>query len=435
MIIPTPLPDEFCKGILGRVRILNGLHSSKEVLNHLSRAYCAEDGKPVPAIALLARAVQIVLPEFIRSHSLLPLIRAVVLENHPTRHGASNQSEILRLRGFKTFSKCAYLCLDCVREDESFWGFSYWRRSHQIESVPWCQKHGSLLHRIYRADAYDHLPGSLLNESVQVGYSKTILENAVLKRYAQIMNDLLDQDRPIACKNIIALFNKKTRGLGFRLAQTGKRKVLSDLAMELVPADWLIVNFPKMEGKSKGEYISTVDGINVSLTPFSIAAYALGAALLWESADEAMHEISILPGTDVVPRQKLRFGQAFWNSEALLQIYVKHEGNVLNIAKELQANKRHVGMELMNAGLIGLGSISWRKLNLAYEEYVSGKSIKLLSENYGIRLRRLEYYFGKISDRMLDALDAMEIRRAQSQIQRRKTTVKEASPKEKATLV
>ena len=138
MFIAKPMADEFCRGHVGRLRLLKQLKDYSTSKAH--QIYRTNDADHPPSfIATTANLVKMQLIQFVSLHSLLPLSHVVTPEDCEFLPLLSPR--ILRKRGMMPLRKGGYYCDHCIAEDLNFWGFSYWRRSHQIPGLHWCEKH------------------------------------------------------------------------------------------------------------------------------------------------------------------------------------------------------------------------------------------------------------------------------------------------------
>lgn len=293
MLIPEVLPDEIAPGYLGRLSAINGYRSSEEIVRALRR-YFGEQDSGSPVAFLLARALQMPTEAFCRQHTMLPFARAVTGNQPDMKHGAAGSEGIVRLGGMSTPQPEVCFCGSCVTEDIDFWGEAYYRRSHQLPGVPWCEKHQEPLFRVVEKGGFDFSPLELLGrtDKEQKSFSASILDNPAITRYAAIAEHWLLCDRPIPPHQILPPLQKRAKLLGLRRGEAGKKKSLSDLAMAVFPSDWLADVFPGLLSKSHWETYYPIDFVlrNAS-TGGRSDSYALALAMLFDTVDGALNEI------------------------------------------------------------------------------------------------------------------------------------------------
>lgn len=134
-------------------------------------------------LALAAALSKMPLRTFVRLHALHPWLGAFVRPD----------VELLRWgpdwlgRPEKTLR----LCECCLKEDLSFRGFSYWRRSHQLIGVTWCTKHERPLLQTSLSSAMACSPkrAASLYSAGRLPAPKSVLQ----RRYADIALGMLEQ--------------------------------------------------------------------------------------------------------------------------------------------------------------------------------------------------------------------------------------------------
>jgi hypothetical protein len=293
MLIPEVLPDEIAPGYLGRLRAINGYRSSEEMVRALRR-YFGEQDSGSPVAFLLARALQMPTEAFCRQHTMLPFARAVTGNQPDMKHGAAGSEGIVRLGGMSTPQPGVCLCGSCVIEDIDFWGEAYFRRSHQLPGVPWCEKHQEPLFRVAEKGGFDFSPLELLGrtDKEQKSFSASILDNPAITRYAAIAAHWLFCDRPIPPHQILPPLHKRAKLLGLRIGIAGRKKSLSDHAMAVFPSNWLAGIFPGLLSKRHCETYHPLEfALRNASTSGRSASYALALAMLFDTVDGALNEI------------------------------------------------------------------------------------------------------------------------------------------------
>jgi TniQ len=206
--IPTLMPDEFFLGYLGRITLINGLRSAT-ITNNILSAWIKQghpETKVVPSAYSLAKVSGLDLETFFRRHTLVPIVRAIKTGAYVSSDYADTNKN-LDLQGMlvltsKKVKKVACFCESCVKEDQSYLGFSFWRRSHQLSGVEWCTKHNRPLYEVNKKDAYATQPSKhFMNKN----FSKTSIDqstlNPVTLRYVQLIQDALDLKTPLDYKS------------------------------------------------------------------------------------------------------------------------------------------------------------------------------------------------------------------------------------------
>lgn len=173
-IIPPLMPEEFIKGWRGRVAVLNEKRGFKESTRLLqwhasSRDLLRYDRRN--HLKILSGAIDITLEQLVRAHTLLPYYAATAM-------GRDVPYSLMIQRHWNCFSghRAIYIsnniypmfCRECVKEDLDFWGFSYWRRHHQLPGKIECSKHDSLLKSARMSSAFLQSPDASMNDCMDL---------------------------------------------------------------------------------------------------------------------------------------------------------------------------------------------------------------------------------------------------------------------------
>ncbi|MBX9800818.1 MAG: TnsD family transposase [Burkholderiaceae bacterium] len=150
---PPSLADETLASRVARYHIIAGNRSPATTLNQLFQQIQAGLDQIIPSkIAVLAAGLpgdsQVNLQSILDQNTLLPLFSPFIGRN--TLNGGVQDGRpdnlITRLpRRVVGKHGEAYLCLQCVLEDEQSLGMGYWHRAHQAPGVSTCWKHHTQL--------------------------------------------------------------------------------------------------------------------------------------------------------------------------------------------------------------------------------------------------------------------------------------------------
>jgi hypothetical protein len=241
MIIVKPMPDEFCRGHIGRLRQLNFFNSSAAYLKSISSLYRESHGaaRPLEAVASLNN---IPVHSYLLLHTLLPITNLIIRadELDPIMTWSSY---IVSAHGLSKNHRGGYFCDQCVREDIDFWGYSYWRRSHQILGMRCCEKHN--LHPLRYASSiatFDHSPhfwsGDIkIKASI---YANQYRESSPIQRYGAACQSLLDNHVAWDIKHVRTQLEKRLKIPEFEnLFNKTHRASLSKILLERYPPQFL----------------------------------------------------------------------------------------------------------------------------------------------------------------------------------------------------
>lgn len=282
MLIPKTLPDELIHGYVGRLKALNVIRTSVQLFERLRQDFCSKQGahKVQNRLMYLAAACELSPSDIVKSHSLIPFLRAVAREYSSQEENASEKL----ISPFSLSSLQPYLCPDCVEEDLAFWGVSYWRRSHQLPGVEICLKHDRPLMRMPYNYGFDAPPDPFLAKSNNFGQS--ILTNGLMRRYAEVALEFLVRDQPVSSLDAFAKIGERAHKLRIRLKSKGPGQHLYDHALELAPKGWLISLFPEA-GDDRLQSCFPRHRVNAHEGKQPVI-YAHALATLFDSSDEAL---------------------------------------------------------------------------------------------------------------------------------------------------
>lgn len=305
MILPSVMPDELARSLVSRMCVLNGAESPGMLKPDIASLF-SSPVNPAGTTSwcdLLAHANRVTPQAFYAGHTLLPFRRAVrpaadcipfgmardICERFaPGPDSGHGSKQIL------------YLCPECTNEDMNFWGFSYWRRSHQLPGSALCQKHQIGLHEI-QTSSWRPLPHDSLKSStpVNTAITKSAARNSVIQRYVEICAALAERTQPISTTWMVHVLKQRLQS---HLAETGRRtRRLSTIAVDMIRGPWQKHFFPELE--TRGTELNSLDRTCSSVRlAYSTPFYALALAVLFANADDAMNAVNS-PAIDTFIKQ------------------------------------------------------------------------------------------------------------------------------------
>ena len=295
MIQTGPMPDEIAAGHMGRLRWLNEWRNGLTATQSLHRALVADEveAKDPSAFYLLAAASNITPTDYARLHSMLPASRLAFTLGAGAAHGSIRATATARALGLALPRGLPLACIDCIREDLDHWGFSWYRRSHQLVGVDWCDKHGRELVRVHSRDPFWLTP----HWHVQAGATSWVgayveqLPDAseLVERYVAIASAALLLAAPLPSRLLNARLARRIEILELRLGESS-RAGFSDWIAARAPSEWLSRHFPDI-GSSRGRE-AAVDRLlrHLAFAPEG-QHYILAMAALYENADAALHDV------------------------------------------------------------------------------------------------------------------------------------------------
>lgn len=231
---PPSQPDEALNSRVSRYHVVAGNSSSTVTLNELFGApQTGLDQVVPPGLEVLATRLpgdpRTNLLNILSENTLLPLFQPFI--GH-VESNASQQSLLSRLpRRVVGKTGEAYLCVQCVREDEKTFGIGYWHRAHQAPGVTACWKHRTQLlsscpvcrlpfQRRYKLlDATWNVCPQCDNNLFETPAGERCSDNAYL--FASFVYDLINANCPPVPPDLLALaYRKQIQSMGFARGST-----------------------------------------------------------------------------------------------------------------------------------------------------------------------------------------------------------------------
>lgn len=291
MYVATLLKDEFVLGYEGRLTALVNRENRTELLKWL-RLSLEERGIPhkgQAASKLLSFAAALQHEDLIQDHSLVPYLRAVSgteQENWKLPHGSP-----LYRRTFFSITRLAregaWFCPVCADEDMASQGYSYWRRSHQLPGVDWCNKHRyTTLHQLSSATPFQHQPHSCIKQGISMNYDYSLntSQREIIQRFIDVSHGILRVVFPMpreSARNLVA--TRLDTDLKDATRSTTSITLIEQ-AHKLFPSKWLKIHFPELFTVT-----SPCNG-EPSFPLHDTSHFALALALLFSSATEALDQ-------------------------------------------------------------------------------------------------------------------------------------------------
>nr|WP_315227984.1 TniQ family protein [uncultured Albidiferax sp.] len=285
MILPSIMPDEWAAGYLGRAARMNLVRSFSALQRWIHSVQDAfhVDVKGEPFIHSIAKLSGMAREVFYAQHTLLPLTYAVQPIDKCHSHALISGKQVAEAHLVPRvwFSR---LCPECVREDLPYWGFSYWRKSHQFHGVVCCAKHEVGLRDDYSVKWHEE-PQDVLDRStaVEAAIVSDALSNPVIRRYEEICGALAMRARPVSTNQMVRVIC-----LQFAKAAPYDAGVVADLAA--------FVN-TKVAGPWDERFFHSAGSSSInSMTQLLPATthsvkYALALAALFESSADAVSSL------------------------------------------------------------------------------------------------------------------------------------------------
>jgi TniQ len=333
MLTVLPHPDELAKGHLGRWRMINCIPSSSTCME-VMRDKFEQSGfgsRSTPFLHVLATFSGLENRYYERHHSMMPFMSFAVKDNLRTADGGWTP-QVARW-GLLTPRKLAFMCPACIDEDKKNLGYSYWRRSHQLPSSFWCDKHpNERLHWAHSDAPFDRLPEDWLVESKTEVQSlqEAIREHPLFQKFEEACQQMLQGGSNRSVKLVRGLLCSKAHERGIATACNHNRPIkgfrFSDMVKQELPIGLLHAIWPSLLDKTAGAFYAEIDDAVRSGSLNSLGTgTALAISLLWGSTTTSFFEMDEVPKR---PKPK--------NMRSTIKtLFVQRNGDLSMIAKDI----------------------------------------------------------------------------------------------------
>lgn len=292
------MPDEDARGYWGRVLRLNSVSarptSEAAFLNSVRARFAAQGGSQPEQTAALSWLANVPMPAVVSAHTTAPFVGAVLPLVGAGWCDDTHVAHELRRATTSSQASCRSICPACVAEDIDFWGFSYWRRSHQLTCIMSCSKHDMSLFRARENFSWQTMPQEALPHARPDADTLVTqaIESPVLRRYADVCAELLNRSRPISTLQAVRALTTRAKAIGLSPWDAKSGRKLSDLAADCISAPWQLEFGRSWQGRGKDPGLHALDATLLRLRGACDAtAYALAIALLWNSIDAAINAL------------------------------------------------------------------------------------------------------------------------------------------------
>lgn len=411
MIDVEPMPNELCIAHKGRLAWINECGSARET-DQLIRTALIERGlnpSSMSKLNQLALVSDLAPTDYARQHSMLPILRVAAKADACHAHGSDDAQTYSVCLGMLTQSQYAYCCVECIVEDLKYRRFSWFRRTHHLTGVDWCPVHGCVLSRVDAESPFSRVPHTWLaaGKLIPVKACQPKLPDAgFLRRYAEIATALLERARPLQTQVTNRRLTEKGRTLGLRPTRVGRRPQISDRLVEAAPEEWLRMHLPGYASKVPLKYFQRIDSLSLRATLGAGEAYTMAMAALYDSAEEAMLDVT-RPGIDDEPnsRKSHRVSRdaQYWHGE-IWSDYLEVSGRTEDLVDRLDINLEHLRRMLSATGLPNLHTVAYSATWRAFLRFNDGQTLIESCALEKIETIKLENLLRKCNGRVLTAV-------------------------------
>lgn len=305
MIRVDPMPDEPAVAHQGRLAWINGRRTVREIddllLQEIGKSNYRVERQP--RLHHLALASGMTPSRYAHQHSLLP---ALIFASHEDCvYGGPASHALTRNFGLCTWRDGAYCCAQCIADDMSDKQFSWFRRSHQLKGVEWCQVHGCRLSMVESPEPFVRAPHYWLKQLKLRQIDSCIDKlpsSGFLRKYTDIVTAFLQQERSFRLEVINLQIANRVVALEARMRtpKDDRHRPVSVRIEKAAPLRWLDTNFENFLSP-KHNYSSLVDVIASGINRGRMAhVYALVLSALYDSSEDA---ITAMYGPRKAPRE------------------------------------------------------------------------------------------------------------------------------------
>ena len=364
--LPSIMPDEFFLGYLGRFSICNDLGNKDQTNDHLKRLFkeLDPDQSDIPLAMKLAQMLSISPKLFVKNHMLIRFIRSSKLMLKEDHH-----IDVIHAIGNRMIYRNAYFCEACVKEDKGYWGFSYYRKSHQLPGVDTCSKHDEALCMSTGNDPFHTFPDAQLNNKtfIKSDISSEEKMNPYRLKFEQLVDDFMDIDFVINHKALTQLLFKNLKALDAESKQENTSRKVFNLIAEKYPSTWIKTKFPLIYEKIQKNSPSQTARFYPSRS-LSTIQILLGIPLLTPNASSQILSYSeCMPSSPYVKKSDV-------SEKQLLKAYVKSKGNIMEVSRSVDRNYSKLLYKMLSIGCPSLVKINIETMN-ALKAFFNGESL------------------------------------------------------------
>jgi hypothetical protein len=408
---------ELAEAFLGRLARINGANSEAAIYSIMKNTfYQPEDkGRKIPHFDYLSRSLNVPLKNFVSQHTTIPFRRAIASYEGKFAHGTYKNDSMLAYSGFRQTRKGSYFCRKCVSQDIRNFGFSYWRRDHQLPGVMSCHEHEYALNYTDKKEAFFFCPTEYLKTSktIDPNWAASVHENIYVSRFLAISRTLIEQEFPFEVKKVRLVLREQAEMKAFS-TKNGEceRPLISDEILSLFPEDWLATVFPDLLEKRPREKMHKSDGVvYLSTAASSVESYILASCVLFDSEDDAIQALMSTRKLEWVPLRPATFNV---DTNELKDAYVQAKGRYANLEVKTSESKWNIHNRLTDLGLPNLKqSMQFDYFSAISAFYCEGQSLQKSADLGGIEVAQLEQIVRQVGFEFAKTLQLMSPPRKQ----------------------
>lgn len=360
MFSPSLFPDEIHNGYFGRIIRFNGWPKGKLKAMDLLRlstldGYFTHERPQVTE--LLAFVAAIPVQDFVMKHTLLPYRRAIASHKQELVHGDPDDVSMIRLSSTRAARGDAFFCARCVGDDLRNYGFSYWRRSHQLPGMYVCLNHDEVLQYVDVDDAFFEAPSKFISRSHMIDETWAIQSNSHPRvfEFLKLSLALASGIKPFDLRVLRPILAQQARIHGLATFKGAEKDLLSDRINSHYPSKWLSAVFPSISEKCAGKPMDQLDGtLYLSKSSSSIVVYLLAICVLFDSAETALAALSAVADPVIAQERRKATRTRSLDAGTLQAEYIRLRGSHSEIARSNRVILNTTNSQLLALGLPNL---------------------------------------------------------------------------------
>lgn len=354
MVIPKPLPDELYIGYLGRLLAINGVKAfspmqATPLLKELFPAVAELAGGKNIYERMLLNILQCHPVTFFHEHSLSRLCSYVKPKNN------KETSDKIYWKDMRKAHQRYRFCEECAQHDRAKFGFSYWRRIHQLPGADWCLDHSAPLFEATSKYPYYWSPGALLVKRKYEAVTSTGKSvSPAIKKLLQFLADFIDGDLMLTRKEALGIVRLNLSHRGYTPNDISYGQLDQDLA-DFYGMDWIEKHASKMVVKKPGLKTVLNPAKNILKLCYrgEFIYLSIMFSFMFDSYEDLALKIKENSKQEISNSNSSKVVRGIYEN-TLYNNFILCGGDFLQVAERLGISSRNLSERLRRRGLVSL---------------------------------------------------------------------------------
>lgn len=295
-VLPNILKDELLAGYRGRIALMNGVRSARQVAELMSSSHASGLSQPHHTSAFIEAAAignAISVDELLRRHSFYRMLRGFHSNGAYSELGQRERVNMAKL-SIRNGGRRVRFCPTCAENDLRAHKFSYWRKRHQLPGRFSCPTHGCGLLQVDDSSLMDQMPHEVveLTSGVDKANRSKFISNPHILRALEILEQLNDHHTALDRDGCMAAFRAEIRAQGQEPSQPRWFSEFSASIDAAFTLDWLHAAFPRSRFEAGTIRNFAIGCITDRTIQVSNMAMAVTASMLFLSSAAALSAIA-----------------------------------------------------------------------------------------------------------------------------------------------